>query len=141
MPLMVYRKLLFHPMFSIKVHVKGSPDLGEEHDMGLQQRDGDVPGVVAVAQELDQLRRDLGLRLTQRDAFQQGLHSIERILKIKAARLFCEKMCVGWKSLEDTMTLFRRSIVVWSVQALQYTAKNVAGLSATQTGSFGAPEE
>ena len=53
---------------------RGSADLGEEHDMGLQQRDGDVPGVVAVAQELDELRRDLGLRLTQRDALQQRLH-------------------------------------------------------------------
>lgn len=27
----------------------------EEDDMGLQKRDGDVPGVVGLAQELDQL--------------------------------------------------------------------------------------
>ena len=27
----------------------------EQHYMGLQQRDGDVPGIVSFAQELDQL--------------------------------------------------------------------------------------
>ena len=27
----------------------------EQHDMGFQQRNGDVPGVVCLAQELDEL--------------------------------------------------------------------------------------
>ena len=46
---------------------------GEQHDVRLQQRDGDVPRAVGLAQEADELGGNLGLRLAQRDAFQQRL--------------------------------------------------------------------
>lgn len=41
--------------------------------MGLQQRNGNVPGAVGLAQEADELGRDLGLWLAQRYALQQRL--------------------------------------------------------------------
>ena len=47
--------------------------LGEDHDMRLQQRYGGVPRAEALAQVLDQLARQLRLRLTQSNALQQRL--------------------------------------------------------------------
>ncbi len=64
---------------------------GEEHDVGFQQGDGDVPGVVGLPQELNELRGNLGLRLAQRDAFEQRLHkhTLHDLLsgQVAAARL------------------------------------------------------
>ena len=47
--------------------------LGEDHDVGLQQRDGGVPGAEILAQVLDQLAGQLRLRLAQCYRLQQGL--------------------------------------------------------------------
>ena len=64
------------PQVSFKGRPQGVPaHRGEEHDMGLQQRDGDVPRVVRLAQEADELAGDLGLRLAQADALQQRLQA------------------------------------------------------------------
>ena len=50
--------------------------LGIAHHVVLEQRDCDVPRVVRLAQKLDELARNLRLRLTERDAFQQRLHHV-----------------------------------------------------------------
>ena len=41
----------------------------EEDNMGLKKRNSDVPGIVGLAQELDQLRGQFWLWLTQTDTF------------------------------------------------------------------------
>lgn len=43
--------------------------------MGLQQRDGNVPGIVSLAQEFYELRGQLGLGLAEADALQQSLQA------------------------------------------------------------------
>ena len=47
--------------------------MGKEHDVRFQQGNGNVPGIEGLAQELDELRGDLGLGLAQRYALQDGL--------------------------------------------------------------------
>ena len=43
--------------------------------MGLQQRNGNVPGIVSLAQKFYELRRQLGLGLAEADALQQSLQA------------------------------------------------------------------
>ena len=53
----------------------------EQHDMGLQQRNGNVPGIVSLAQEFYELRGQLGLGLAEADALQQSLQAHDTIVK------------------------------------------------------------
>ena len=53
--------------------VKAAHVGGEQHDMPLQHRDGDMPGVNVASHVLDHLGWDLGLRLALADALQQRL--------------------------------------------------------------------
>ena len=47
--------------------------------MGLQQRDGNVPGAVGLSKEADELRWDLRLGLAQGDALQQCLQAQKKL--------------------------------------------------------------
>jgi hypothetical protein len=49
--------------------------------MGLQKRDGDVPVVEGLAQELDELAEDFGLGLAEADALQQSLQQCMQCLE------------------------------------------------------------
>ena len=51
------------------------PHLWEEHDVGLEQRNGNVPGAVCLSEEADELRGDLGLGLAQGNTLQQCLRA------------------------------------------------------------------
>mmetsp|Transcript_23524 Transcript_23524/g.76534 ORF Transcript_23524/g.76534 Transcript_23524/m.76534 type:complete len:201 (-) Transcript_23524:1916-2518(-) len=48
----------------------------EEHHMVLEQRDGDVPRIVRLAQPFEQVARNLGLRLAERYALQKRLDNV-----------------------------------------------------------------
>ena len=62
-----------YQMVQLPQCVKAACVLGEHHTMGLQQRDGDLPRVVGLAKEADDLGGDLGLRLADRYAVKQCL--------------------------------------------------------------------
>lgn len=62
-----------HLLVQFSQCVEASSLIREYDDVALQQRYGYVPRVERLAQELDQFRGDLGLRLTQADALQQRL--------------------------------------------------------------------
>lgn len=74
-----------HQLVELCQSVKAAGFIRENDHMAFQQRDGNVPGIEALAQELNKFRGDFGLRLTEADAFQKRLQQAAQCSKEKAA--------------------------------------------------------
>mmetsp|Transcript_42561 Transcript_42561/g.101034 ORF Transcript_42561/g.101034 Transcript_42561/m.101034 type:complete len:267 (+) Transcript_42561:2964-3764(+) len=76
LPQPVQEVVLVELLVELRKGVEAAGLLLEQHDMRFQQGDRDVPCVVGLSEELDELRRDLRLRLTEGDALEQRLDNV-----------------------------------------------------------------